>query len=231
MFLALGKSFAFTLAFSTLFAYAQVNTSTLRQPSGINYAKAHSLEGDASHFHPRDGWQEVSVTDLNYKYQDEAALSPNLFRRKYHPNKGSRKGVAGALTDVLQKALKGLTGLGKPQPVTITWYTGHDLLNPSCWPKSRWTPTDKSFVAALTEKGWASKPKCFEFIELCNTPRKCIFVRVVDTCAGCKANSRHVDLTKAAFAQLADVDQGILKVKFRPATHPKEWHEKLWGPK
>jgi expansin (peptidoglycan-binding protein) len=58
---------------------------------------------------------------------------------------------------------------------------------------------------------------------VCNTPKKCIFVRIVDTCAGCKANSKHVDLTKAAFAELADVDQGILKVQFRTATHPKEW--------
>ncbi|EAU84698.1 hypothetical protein CC1G_00217 [Coprinopsis cinerea okayama7 len=205
--------------------------SVLGSTAKHKYDKAHSL-GDGYQFDPRDGWEVVNATNLDYKYSNDIAQPQNIVGRKLHANKSSKpKGVAGSLTEFLQKALKGLTGIGKPQPVTITWYTGHDLLHPSCWPKGRWAPTDDSFVAALTQKGWASKPKCFKFIELCNTPKRCIFVRVVDTCAGCAANSKHVDLTRAAFGALADFDEGILKVQYRPATQPKEWHEKLWGPK
>jgi len=58
---------------------------------------------------------------------------------------------------------------------------------------------------------------------VCNTPKKCVFVRVVDTCAGCAAGSKHVDLTRAAFGQLADFDEGVLQVQLRPATEPHGW--------
>jgi len=46
---------------------------------------------------------------------------------------------------------------------------------------------------------------------------------VIDTCAGCAQGSRHVDLTKAAFKALADLEIGVTTVKMRRATHPKEW--------
>lgn len=65
---------------------------------------------------------------------------------------------------------------------------------------------------------------------MCNTPKKCVFVRVVDTCAGCAKGSKHVDLTRAAFGELADYDDGIVTVKMRMATEPDTWSEKLWGP-
>ena len=50
-----------------------------------------------------------------------------------------------------------------------------------------------------------------------------MFVRVVDSCAGCDAGSKHVDLTKAAFGQLASLDEGALTVQMRLATDPSEW--------
>ena len=66
---------------------------------------------------------------------------------------------------------------------------------------------------------------------VCNGPKKCVFVRKVDTCAGCAPGSKHVDLTKGAFSQLADPDEGVLNVQMRHATDPDEWYEDLWGPK
>ncbi|KAI0091917.1 hypothetical protein BDY19DRAFT_927405 [Irpex rosettiformis] len=132
----------------------------------------------------------------------------------------------------LGKIVDSIKGVGKPEPVTITWYTGHDLLNPSCWSNPVWAPTDNSFAAALTLEGWTTKPKCFKFLELCNSPQKCVFVRVVDSCAGCAKASKHVDLTQAAFKELADLDTGLLTVEMRPATDPMDgWLEDLWGPK
>lgn len=35
--------------------------------------------------------------------------------------------------------------------------------------------------------------------------------------------SKHVDLTKAAFAELADLDVGILTVQMRKASDPRVW--------
>lgn len=61
-------------------------------------------------------------------------------------------------------------------------------------------------------------------VSVCNGSSKCIFVRVVDTCAGCKKGSKHVDLTKAAFSQLADLDTGKLTVQMRMATTPLDWY-------
>ncbi len=108
-------------------------------------------------------------------------------------------------------------------------------------------------ACALTLEGWTTQPKCFAFLEgkigttyhnerpklifyafpmiVCNGPKKCVFVRVVDSCAGCAAGSKHVDLTKGAFSELADESVGILNVQMRMATEPNAWFEDLWGPK
>ncbi|KAH9943347.1 uncharacterized protein BXZ73DRAFT_87697 [Epithele typhae] len=212
------------------------------------YTTPHSL-GDSYVFDPRDGWESVNTTNFLYKYDQtsershmhESSLSHSRSAR-IHSSRSPKKSASspksalnvatGAITNTLTKILNTIKGLGKAEPVTITWYTGHDLENPSCWSKSVWTPTDKSFAAALTLKGWSTKPKCFKFLELCHTSKKCVFVRVVDSCAGCAADSKHVDLTKAAFSSLADLDEGLLSVQMRQATDPKEgWLEDLWGPK
>ena len=103
-------------------------------------------------------------------------------------------------------------------------------------------------ASALTLSGWDDQPKCFKFMEresastaptghkqipflVCNGPSKCVFVRKVDTCAGCAPGSHHVDLTKAAFSELASLDKGTLNVQMRQATEPDQWFEDLWGPK
>lgn len=149
------------------------------------------------------------------------------------PDEDHEQGGSGLAIDVagdLGSTVDDLKGTGKPEDVIITWYTGQDLKNPSCWPHSKWAPTDESFACAVTLEGWDSKPDCFKFLELCNGSSKCIFVRVIDTCAGCKKGSKHVDLTKAAFSQLADLETGKLTVQMRLATTPLDWFEDLWGP-
>ena len=47
-------------------------------------------------------------------------------------------------------------------------------------------------------------------------------MRVVDSCAGCAKDSKHVDLTQAAFKELADLDEGLLTVQMRQATDPAD---------
>ncbi|KAH9452873.1 hypothetical protein MJO28_008210 [Puccinia striiformis f. sp. tritici] len=125
--------------------------------------------------------------------------------------------------------------------VVITWYTGHDLLNPSCFADSdNWAPTDDSMVAAVTIE-WDGKPKCGAFVRIQHhsNKEKHITVRVVDTCAGCPPGQPHLDLTKAAFDKLYDEDVGVvegLKAKVIPC--PKkianDWNDHVigrYGPK
>ncbi|KAI0036041.1 hypothetical protein K488DRAFT_42087, partial [Vararia minispora EC-137] len=188
----------------------------------LRYSRAHSL-GENYAFNARDGWMNVSTSDLSYKY----AYEPGVSASRGIGGRESRsvvKRAADAISNALKAIFKGLKGLGKPQDVVITWYTGHDLQNPSCWANTNWAPTDDSFVCALTMEGWKEKPECFKFLELCNGPKKCVYVRVVDTCAGCAQGSKHVDLTRAAFGQLANFDKGTLNVQMRPATEPDSWY-------
>lgn len=101
------------------------------------YDKAHSL-GDNYRFDPRDGWHSVNASDFQYKY----SLAPpplTIHRRGAKDESESRAsgvGVAKVSTSVqannndpvggtlkgILKTLKGLVGIGKPEPVTITWW-------------------------------------------------------------------------------------------------------------
>ncbi|KAI0307346.1 hypothetical protein B0F90DRAFT_1807968 [Multifurca ochricompacta] len=223
----------FKLALVSLFApFFLASASYLpnqqEQPTAaeLKYSRVHSL-GSGYTFDPRDGWQTVNISDLSYKY------SPRRVHKvtKTSAPKTWYKNLADPVKTTIKNVFKGLEGIGKAEDVTITWYTGHDLLNPSCWKESVWAPTDNSFACALTLEGWTPKPECFQFLELCHGTERCVFVRVVDTCAGCAKGSKHVDLTKRAFSELADLAQGVLTVKMRRATEPLEWAETLWGPK
>ncbi|EDR12818.1 expansin family protein [Laccaria bicolor S238N-H82] len=204
--------------FLTLRVLAKQSTP-VRAISESKYTTAHSL-GDSYKFDPRDGWQTVNVTNLQYKYPRDASVSKPKSSKAIAPSNGLSVAV-----DSVKNVLKGLKLIGEPKPVTVTWYTGQDLQNPSCWANGKWAPTDDSFACALTMQGWTGRPKCFEFLELCNSPTKCVYVRVVDTCAGCQAGSKHVDLTQAAFKQLATLDEGLLKnVQLRTAaSEPDDW--------
>ncbi|KAI9448224.1 Non-catalytic module family EXPN protein [Lactarius indigo] len=186
----------------------------------LKYSRAHSLESGYN-YDPRDGWQPVNISNLSYKY------GPSRPPKGHRPTKAISKFKS--ILDPITNVLKGLKGIGKPEKVTITWYTGHDLLNPSCWKDSVWAPTDSSFACALTREGWSSRPQVLPVSR--TTKNKCVFVRVVDTCAGCAKGSKHVDLTKSAFKQLADLDVGALTVQMRVAKQPEVWSVNLWGPK
>ncbi|EIW82399.1 hypothetical protein CONPUDRAFT_54045 [Coniophora puteana RWD-64-598 SS2] len=183
-----------------------------------SYSSVHSLDQHYS-FDPRDGWEAVNISDLAYKYNTSTAnrLQADKIKRN---SGGIVKGAADKVSGILKTVDKVLKAIGDTNSVAITWYTGQDLKNPSCWSNGHWTPSDKSMVGAVTLEGWKSKPECLKFVQICNGPEKCIFVRIVDTCAGCAKGSRHVDLTKNAFTQLAKLEEGILTVQLRMATEP-----------
>ncbi|KAF7355230.1 Expansin family protein [Mycena sanguinolenta] len=189
-----------------------------RELAKRRYTQPHSL-GDSYTFDPRDGWQSFNATNLQYKYPREPIHSG---KKKTSSPKLS---LFDAVSRPISKALGmfGMKGTGTSEPVIVTWYTGRDLLHPSCWTNTDWAPTDASFVCALTLRGWLNKPQCFQFLEMCRNPLTCIFVRVVDSCAGCADASHHIDLTKGSFSTLADLDEGELTMNVREASRPDEW--------
>ncbi|EGG07491.1 uncharacterized protein MELLADRAFT_105838 [Melampsora larici-populina 98AG31] len=120
---------------------------------------------------------------------------------------------------------------GETIKTVITWYTGHDLLNPFCGRESKWAPTDESLVIAVTQK-WNLRPACGEFFEISVAGGKSVVARVVDLCGGCKPEVPHADLSKAAFTKLFDLDVGFVSgLNMRKVDPPKQWNEKLYGPR
>ncbi|MBW0543925.1 hypothetical protein O181_083640 [Austropuccinia psidii MF-1] len=121
--------------------------------------------------------------------------------------------------------------------IKITWYSGQDLLNPSCFPDiDSWAPTDNSLVGATTIE-WDGKPKCGAFVQIrSKNKKKKVTIRIADSCGGCAQGTAHIDLTRRAFSKLYDVDIGEVtglqaKIVNLPAGH--KWSEKdiaLYGP-
>jgi hypothetical protein len=107
-------------------------SSSVRAVSESKYSKAHSLDDNYS-FDPRDGWQSMNVTNLQYKYRRQEELDlgdpmndyPRLENRakkngqSIHHNTG---GLGQVIGGVVASILKGLKGVGKSEPVKITWY-------------------------------------------------------------------------------------------------------------
>jgi hypothetical protein len=123
-----------TLSVSTTTA----NQGTVHAVSKSKYTRAHSL-GDSYHFDPRDGWQHVNVTNLQYKYARSHSPDPDQPGSPFE-KRGKQKGpkskktpaqknkgnggsnIGGTVKHILGNMWNGLKALGQPEPVTITWY-------------------------------------------------------------------------------------------------------------
>jgi hypothetical protein len=114
---------------------ATASKGTLHAVSRSMYSRAHSL-GDSYKFNPRDGWQHVNVTNLQYKYTP--SYSPNLdqqsnslekressksrnnqTKKQKHSGKGAS--IGGSIKHILGSVWNGLKAIGQPEPVIITW--------------------------------------------------------------------------------------------------------------
>lgn len=100
------------LIWSSILALA---ASPGRAISESKYTVAHSL-GDDYTFDPRDGWQAVNVTNLEYKYQSRTEQFPQRRAKK------SKSALGDAIGGVVKDIWKGLKAFGTTEPVTITWY-------------------------------------------------------------------------------------------------------------
>ncbi|KAF8351549.1 hypothetical protein F5887DRAFT_938074 [Amanita rubescens] len=193
------------------------------------YTQTHSL-GDSYSFDPRDGWQSINVTNAAKNYEKRHNKPQNS-----DSSQSEKKGpVSGHITGVIESIFKLLKPYGQFQKGVATWYSGEDLKNPSCWSQTSWSPSDESFTCATTQRDWITRPKCLSFIELCSKPNICVYVRVVDSCAGCKPGTSHIDLTRKPFTLLFDnLDVGEGDVLYRPCLDPptESWFEDIWGPR
>ena len=121
--------------FESLVVAATNPTTSLVNQS--KYVKAHSL-GENYQFDPRDGWQNINVTDLAYKYRHdkvtEVGGTHSAMKREHTSTKKPIKatfGLSETISGIISGVFKGLKAIGKPQTVLITWYisSGAPLVN------------------------------------------------------------------------------------------------------
>lgn len=161
---------------------------------------------------------------------DDDDVQPVRRSRKHAHRKSGKSGKKSShMTSSPKKGSK-----LKNSNTKITWYASNDLKNPQCGDGS-WNPDNASHIGAVMA-GWEGGPQCGDFVQLCNDKLedgKCLSVRIVDKCAGCK--QKHVDLTKSAFKQLASshsLDEGVvdnLKL-YQLDDNPSPWDTALFGP-
>ncbi|EPQ28910.1 uncharacterized protein PFL1_03711 [Pseudozyma flocculosa PF-1] len=164
-------------------------------------------------------------------YSEEELARRDLMRRGKHHHKHSRK------TKGKQHFTIGTDDSDQlwDDAVKITWYASNDLKNPQCGNGGgKWQPENSSHIGAVV-KGWDNGPQCGDFVKLCNkkADNKCVKVRVIDKCAGCKKG--HVDLTKSAFKKLAPsgtLNEGVVEnLQMYKTYKPNPWDIALFGPK
>lgn len=109
----------FAIIFLPAFAFARHSASVAAIVSESKYSRAYSL-GDDYDFDPREGWQSINATDLNYKYRRGLRTTEDSMLERSTEQK-SKSSISEAISGVLKSVLKGLKGIGKPEPVTITW--------------------------------------------------------------------------------------------------------------
>ena len=110
-------------------------------------ARAHSL-GTNYTFHESHGWEPVLVSTPRFRRSLSGSGTVNTslpFSEAGLPSLASKRSkkpsLAETLVHTINSAWNGLRGSGHSEKVKITWYTGQDLENPSCWAEPTWAPT------------------------------------------------------------------------------------------
>jgi len=214
--------------FTTLFAVLAVLISTSKAFENTTHAALEARDVDDDGFINLSVGVRMKRDEISLEKRSELPQSTPLLLRR-NPETGNIE-WPGSFSEALSMAKRDLPEMmksslrrraRKAMRVVITWYTGHDLLYPSCFSdQDNWAPSDESMVAAVTIE-WPGKPKCGSFVRIQHktNKHKSVVVRIVDTCAGCAAGSAHLDLTKAAFQKLYDEEVGMvegLKAKVIP---------------
>jgi hypothetical protein len=124
--------------------------------SEMTYARAHSL-GISYEFRERDGWEPINIStslsrrSLSVASPSNSSLSLPEAGSPSLPLKRTKKpSLADTLVHTINSAWNGLRGSGHSEKVKITWYTGQDLENPSCWAEPTWAPTVRMQITVHT---------------------------------------------------------------------------------
>lgn len=141
------------LGFSLVSVSQAARFSTPEVWSEMAYARSHSLGRDYS-FHERGGWEPANIsnpisfprplTRRSFPGSDTTNTSLGLSDAETSSlvSKRTKKpSITDTLVHAINSAWNGLRGSGNSEKVKITWYTGQDLQNPSCWPDPTWAPT------------------------------------------------------------------------------------------
>lgn len=75
------------------------------------------------------------------KSKSKSTKSKSKSKSSSSKKKSSATSKVSKVASSFKKVIDTLKGIGKAEPVTITWYTGHDLENPSCWSNTDWAPS------------------------------------------------------------------------------------------
>ncbi|GIG86218.1 hypothetical protein Pen02_11540 [Plantactinospora endophytica] len=78
-------------------------------------------------------------------------------------------------------------------------------------------PPANRLYAALGSSQYAGSAACGSFLDVTG-PKGTVRVMVLDRCAGCTNNK--IDLSRQAFAKIADLSEGIISVRYRAAVDP-----------
>ena len=121
--------------------------------SEMTYSRAHSL-GTNYKFHEGDGWEAIDISPSLPRRSLSAIDASNSSLS--HPEaslaekRTKKPSLADTLVHAINSAWNGLRGSGRSEQVKITWYTGQDLENPSCWPEPTWAPSVREQTAVHT---------------------------------------------------------------------------------
>lgn len=138
------------IAFSLFSVSQAARFGTPEVLSEMTYARAHSL-GTNYEFQESDGWEPTAISispsrrplssadPANSSLPLLEAGSPSLASKR-----SKKPSLADTLVHTINSVWNGLRGFGHSEKVKITWYTGQDLENPSCWAQPTWAPTVSS---------------------------------------------------------------------------------------
>lgn len=141
------------LGFSLISVSQAARFGTPEVLSELTYARSHSL-GSNYAFHEKDGWEPVNISNpislprspsrRPFSGSDTANASlalPEAETSSFVSKRTKKPSITDTLVHAINSAWNGLRGFGNSEKVKITWYTGQDLQNPSCWSDPTWAPT------------------------------------------------------------------------------------------
>ena len=133
-------------------------------------------------------------------------------------------------TAILLALSLALTPTGVPMSGIASWYDATYTPEHGVGGQSTWytrPPYRLKHYAAVGSWRWGDKPYRLKVCRQ-DDPSRCVVVTVVDHCARCRKDlrgvwtkkSRAIDLSPAAFSQLATLGSGLVRVSIRAIRQP-----------